>query len=108
MTDLATDVLKKIQQVRDTATAAGHGYSGIFVRPNAEWTALDAGNCRLPYDVRHAKTHSPDAVELRCDMDKLTVVRCQEALLSGNSMLVHFAKETLRERAQAYGVVVRD
>ena len=48
-----------------------------------------------------------DEVTLRrCSATRLTVLRCQEALLTDSPMLVNFAQQTLRELAAAHGVRV--
>lgn len=44
----------------------------------------------------------PARVLREIDAKRHTLVRCEEALLSGNEMLVHFAQETLREMALPY------
>jgi hypothetical protein len=45
---------------------------------------------------------NPARVLREIDSKRRTLVRCQEAMLAANPMLVHFAKQTVREMALPY------
>lgn len=53
-------------------------------------------------DRAHIVRHDPQRVLAEVDARRRIVVRCQEAMLSANPMLVHFAKQTVREMALPY------
>jgi hypothetical protein len=57
-------------------------------------------------DAEFIADNDPVSVVRRCAADRETVIRCKEALLTDNPMLVHFAKQTLIERARGYGLEV--
>lgn len=50
----------------------------------------------------HIARHDPARVLAEIEAKRRTLVRCEEALLSASPMLVHFAKQTLREMALPY------
>ena len=52
--------------------------------------------------VEHILAHDPARVLREIDAKRRTLIRCQEALLSPSPMLVHFAKQTVREMAIGY------
>lgn len=45
---------------------------------------------------------SPARVLREIDSKRRTIIRCEEAMASGNPMLTHFAKQTVREMALPY------
>ena len=50
-------------------------------------------------DAAHIARHDPARVLAEVDAMRRTLVRCEEAMLSGVPVLVHFAEETVRELA---------
>jgi len=55
-------------------------------------------------DAIHAAHHDPVNVMRGCQADTSTLVRCEEAFMAGDELLTHFAKQTLREMAERYGL----
>jgi len=55
-----------------------------------------------PGVVMHVAEHDPARVLREIDAKRRTLIRCEEAMLSANPMLVHFAKQTAWEMAQPY------
>lgn len=53
-------------------------------------------------DADHIARHDPARVLREIDAKRRTLIRCEEAMLSANPMLVHFAKQTAWEMAQPY------
>lgn len=52
--------------------------------------------------ARYTKPAGDAFILAEVDAKRRTLLRCEEALLTGNPMLVHFAQETLREMALPY------
>jgi hypothetical protein len=50
----------------------------------------------------HIAEHDPARVLREIDAKRRTLIRCQEAMLAANPMLVHFAQQTVREMALPY------
>lgn len=50
----------------------------------------------------HAAVHDPARVLREIDAKRRVLIRCEEAMLAANPMLVHFAKQTVREMALPY------
>lgn len=53
-------------------------------------------------DEAHAMRHSPARVLRDIDGKRRTLIRCQEAMFAASPMLVHFARQTLREMALSF------
>jgi hypothetical protein len=53
-------------------------------------------------DADHMAGWSPARVLREIDGRRRTLIRCEEAMLSASPMLVHFAKQTVREMALSY------
>jgi hypothetical protein len=53
-------------------------------------------------DAAFIAEHDPARVLRDIDRDRRTLVRCQEAMFAASPMLVHFAKQTLREMALSF------
>jgi hypothetical protein len=60
-------------------------------------------NAHTAQGARHLTRHDPARVLREVEAKTKTLVRCQEEMLSGIPRLVHFAEQTLREMAAAYG-----
>ncbi|MFJ6061624.1 DUF6221 family protein [Streptomyces tendae] len=52
--------------------------------------------------ARHIAEWDPARVLREIDAKRRTLIRCEEAMLSANPMLVHFAKQTAWEMAQPF------
>lgn len=52
--------------------------------------------------VRHIVRHDPARVLADVAAKRRTLIRCQEAMLTANPMLVHFAEQTVLELALPY------
>ncbi|MEH0417857.1 DUF6221 family protein [Streptomyces sp. B21-083] len=50
----------------------------------------------------HIAAHDPARVLRDIDGRRRTLLRCQEAMPAANPMLVHFAKQTVREMARSF------
>lgn len=53
-------------------------------------------------DADHIAEWDPSRVLREIDAKRRTLVRCQEAMLAASPMLVHFAKQTVREMALGF------
>lgn len=53
-------------------------------------------------DALHIAEWDPARVLREIDARRRTLIRCEEAMVSANPMLVHFAKQTVREMALPY------
>lgn len=53
-------------------------------------------------DAAHIAAHDPARVLRDIDRNRRTLTRCQEAMFAASPMLVHFAKQTLREMALSF------
>ncbi|MGW9058885.1 DUF6221 family protein [Streptomyces sp. NPDC055733] len=60
---------------------------------------IESGGVHL---APHIALHDPARVLREIDAKRRTLIRCEEAFLSANPMLVHFAKQTAWEMAQPY------
>ncbi|MDX3575950.1 DUF6221 family protein [Streptomyces sp. FL07-04A] len=50
----------------------------------------------------HIAAHDPARVLREIDGKRRTLIRCQEAMFAASPMLVHFARQTLREMALSF------
>ncbi|MFG3127379.1 DUF6221 family protein [Streptomyces tendae] len=77
-----------------------YGWGVSFSVPGTGVEAADSDQGRP--DADHIARHDPTRVLREIDAKRRTLIRCEEALLSANPMLVHFAKQTAWEMAQPY------
>ncbi|MFM9635934.1 DUF6221 family protein [Streptomyces turgidiscabies] len=79
----------------DEAQWFGPSYRGGVIAPRI-------GQVNAPELGAHIAAHDPARVLRDIDRDRRTLVRCQEAMFAASPMLVHFAKQTLREMALSF------
>lgn len=80
--------------------AAGKSDRGAYDEGQAD--ALHWAATVLPERMPPLSVYGQARVLREIEAKRRTLVRCEEALLSANPMLVHFAKYTLWEMAQPY------
>jgi hypothetical protein len=67
------------------------------------WHVVDcSGTPAARENAEHVAVWAPARVLREIDAKRRTLVRCEEARLAANPMLVHFAKQTIWEMAQPY------
>lgn len=67
------------------------------------WAVADCSDADPAREnAEHVAAWDPARVLREIDAKRRTVIRCQEAMLAPSPMLVHFAKQTLREMALPY------
>jgi hypothetical protein len=88
--------------------ALNEAWAAARERGNADSELVDAiGDATLALVRERIEAYEDDdrpAVLRRCQADTSTLVRCEEAFMAGNELLTHFAKQTLREMAERYGL----
>ena len=78
------------------------GYGGPHPFTGAVCSTGPASNMQGMKDASHIARHDPARVLREVEAKRRTLVRCEEAMLSANPMLVHFAKQTAWEMAQPF------
>jgi hypothetical protein len=80
----------------------GRVLAGEVLDDGREVALAEALTARSAAEGVHAARHNPERVLRNIDAKRRTLVRCEEAMLAANPMLVHFAKQTVREMALPY------
>lgn len=113
MTDLVAFLRARLDERAAKAEAACHGGEGRWRQDDAERypgrIKDDRGDVVVHDEgdpsgeqAAHIVANDPARVLAEVEAKRKTLVRCEEALLSANPMLVHFAEQTVREMALPY------
>lgn len=106
MDDLIAFLHARLDEDTEAARRAGDssrqiGETGVIVATEGD-RAEECASANWAGIAEHIVRHDPARVLAEIDAKRRTLIRCEEALLAANPMLIHFAKQSLLDLARPY------
>lgn len=79
-----------------------HDQAAIKLGTPTSTSLIQFDGSRAAANGAHVAAHDPARVLREIDAKRRTLIRCEEAMASGMPVLVHFARQTLREMALGF------